>query len=236
MNSDQHLLLLPGMMCDQRLWAAQLDSLRAECASVHVGNITRGDSIEEIANQVLEDAPKHFALAGLSMGGLVAFEMWRQAPERIHRMALLDANANPETEERRQPREELLNRVLQGELKEVFIEALKPQYLARANCDNRAILELVMSMAMDLGKDVFVRQSTAVGSRPDSIDTLKTISVPTLVLCGEEDALCPVPFHETMAEHIPNARLAVLENCGHLSSLEQPERVTTELKKWLKTA
>lgn len=233
-DDREHLVLLPGMMCDQRQWRPQIDALRPYCASISVADTTRSDTLEGIARTVLADAPERFALAGLSMGGLLAFEIWRQAPERVNRLALLNANARQEDDARRAARQALLARVLRGELREVVVDSLKPGYLAASHRQDRELLRLILAMAMDLGDEAFVRQSRAVGGRADSVATLPTISVPTLVLCGQEDRICPVGFHELMHERIANSRLAVLENCGHLSTLERPDRVNEEFVRWLK--
>ncbi len=232
-GNPEPLVLVPGMMCDRRLWSPQIDALQHHCSSITVADTTSADSIHHTAKEVLADAAAHFALAGLSMGGLIAFEMWRQAPNRITRMALLDTNASAETADKRHSRENLLSRVSNGELRDVFVDSLKHHYLAECNRENSQLLELIMHMAMDLGEDVFSKQSRAVGNRLDSLATLETINVPTLVLCGEEDQLCPVSFHRLMAERIANARLVVLKDCGHLSTLEQADRVSEELLHWL---
>ena len=232
----EHLVLLPGMMCDERLWAAQRSGLKDRCASITVTDITTADCICALAGAVLANAPARFALAGLSMGGIIALEIWRQAPERVSRLALLDTTAGAETPQRRQWRERLLGRVLRGELRQALIDDLKPRYLARINRDNRSLLNEISAMALSLGDRVFVRQSRALKHRPDSIATLATINVPTLILCGAEDALCPPEHHLLMAKRIPNARLAVLDECGHLSAMEQPRRVTAEMRTWLRAA
>ena len=235
MSSFEHLVLVPGMMCDERQWLEQIRYFEGKCSSVSVANTRKADSIERIAEQILEDTPQIFALAGLSMGGIIAFEMWRQAPQRISKIALLDTNASAETPERGEAREILLERVLSGEISSVVADSLKPQYLAEANRDNQNLLNTIMSMALGLGKEVFERQSRALAARPDSVETLESITVPTLVLCGEEDTLCPVSFHELIASHIPQSRLVTLKNCGHLSTMEQPVRVNREMETWLKT-
>ena len=182
-----------------------------------------------LAATVLKDAPPRFVLAGLSMGGIVCFEIWRQAPERIAAMALLDTNPHEESQERRSAREKNMQRVSRGELREVMAETLTPLYLAKRNKDNEQFLSLILAMGMDLGKESFLRQNSALGSRLDSVATLSTITVPTLVLCGEEDKLCSVALHELMAGEIPAATLAVLKDCGHLSPIEQPELVNRAL-------
>ena len=232
----EHLVLLPGMMCDERLWAAQRGGLRDRCASITVADITRADCMRALAGAVLASAPARFALAGLSMGGIVALEIWRQAPERVSRLALLDTTAYAETPERRALRDQMLGRVREGEFRQVLTEDLKPRYLARVNRDNRGLLNEISAMALDLGEAVFARQSRALKHRPDSTQTLATIHVPALILCGAEDALCPPEYHRLMAACVPNARLVVLDQCGHLSTMEQPGRVTAELRAWLRAA
>ena len=233
----ENLLLLPGMMCDRRLWEAQIDGLQAHCHSVTVSDITRSDSMEAIASDVLEAAPERFALAGLSMGGMVALEMWRRTretdPGRITRLALLDTNAHAELSERRKMRDDLIARALAGEFKTVITEALKPVYLAEKNKNNQALLDSIFAMAMELGTEVFQRQCRALQNRPDSHALLPDINVPTLVLCGDEDQLCPVSVHEQMAAAIPHSELCVIRSCGHLTSMEEPEQVNRALSRWL---
>jgi len=236
MGIVEHLVLLPGMMCDGRLWAEQIDGLKDFCASITVADITSADSIETIAQSVLEKVPDQFALAGLSMGGIVAFEIWRQASERVSRLALLDSNAHAELSESGRQRDQLLRRALAGEFREVITDALKPVYLAEVNKQNIALLDIILSMALDLGTDVFERQCNALKNRRESESTLPTITVPTLVLCGAEDSLCPIEIHEQMAQALPKSKLVVIEKCGHLSTMEQPDRVIAEMLEWLKAA
>ena len=186
--------------------------------------------MQALAAHALAEAPERFAMAGLSMGGILAFEIWRQAPERVTHMALLDTNPHAEALERRSSRLEQIHTAIAGGLRELAIESLKPLYLAEAHRDDQRLLDTILDMALDLGPEVFKRQSLALRDRADSVPTLATIDCPTLVLCGAEDRLCPVAHHEFMAERIPHARLVVVENCGHMSTLEQPEVVTKELK------
>ena len=223
-----HVLLLPGMLCDRRLWQYQADALGPK---VHYADTTQDDSFEAMARRALDEAPPQFAMAGLSMGGILAFEIWRQAPERVTHMALLDTNPHPDTPERRSLRLEQIATALAGGLRELAVDSLKPLYLAAAHRDDEALLELVLDMAMKSGPEVFERQSQALRNRPDSTPTLETVDCPTLVLCGDEDTLCPPKYHTLMAERIRGARLCIVENCGHLSSLEQPEVVTRELQR-----
>ncbi|KAA1189130.1 alpha/beta fold hydrolase [Pseudohalioglobus sediminis] len=226
------LLLLPGMMCDAGLWRAQEAELGGELPLLH-GDITGHDDIAAIARGVLAGAPERFALAGLSMGGIVALEMWRQAPERIARLALLDTNFRADTPQRRAVRDRQMAQARRGELGAILRDELKPNYLASCHRDNRALLDEVLYMGMGLGAEVFVRQSLALRDRPDSTATLPTITCPTLVLCGEEDELCPPSLHGEMAQRIPAAQLLVIPDCGHLATMEQPGAVNAALKKWL---
>lgn len=220
------VLYLPGMMCDARLWKPQIDALPYPA---YHADTTTASSFTEMAKVVLGAAPRRFALAGLSMGGILAFEIWRQAPERVTHIALLDTNPHPDVPARRSLRMQQIRAVLAGGLRELAIEGLKPLYLAASRRDDEALLDGILDMAMDLGPEVFRKQSLALRDRVDSVPTLETIDCPTLVMCGAEDRLCPVEYHELMADEIPGARLRVIEDCGHMASLEQPAIVTREL-------
>ena len=220
------------MMCDARLFAPQIGALSAG-RTVQVATITEADSIPRLARLVLADAPPRFALAGLSMGSIVAMEMLRQAPERIERVALLDTNHRAETPDRQALRGPQVERVFEGALRQVLIEEMKPLYLAPENRDDETILTCALDMAMDLGPDVFARQSEALRTRPDQSDVLRAADLPALVLCGEHDRLCPVERHQEMAALLPQSRLVIVPNAGHLSTLENPAATTEALRDWL---
>ncbi len=224
------VLYLPGMMCDARLWQPQTSVLPYPAFHADTG---KADNIETMATQALSVAPSKFALVGLSMGGILAFEIWRQAPERVSHMALLDTNPHADAPERRPIRMQQIEAVLAGGLREIAVEELKPLYLAEINRDNEALLQLLLDMALDLGPSVFEQQSVALRDRVDSVPMLGGIDCPTLVLCGAEDHLCPVEYHELMAERIPGATLEVVDNCGHIASLEQPDAVNSALRQLL---
>jgi pimeloyl-ACP methyl ester carboxylesterase len=229
---SEPVLFLPGMMCDARLFQPQITALSAERA-VQVAPITRGERIEEIASDVLVNAPPKFALAGLSMGGIVAMEVYRRAPDRVSRIALMDTNPLEEAPSYAALRDPQIARVKAGLLEEVMRDEMKPNYLAPGP-QRPAVLDLVMKMALALGPDVFVTQSRALQRRRDQQRTLRQIDVPALVLCGEHDALCPLKRHTFMAELIETARLRVVEGAGHLPTLEQPDFVTDALQEWLR--
>ncbi len=213
-------------MCDARLFRAQTDTL--SYPAVHA-DTTSADNFPEMAAAVLAAAPPRFALVGLSMGGILAFEIWRQASERVTHMALMDTNPHPESAKRRSLRERQIETALSGGLRDLAVETLKPLYLAESNREDQALLATILDMAIDLGPAVFRKQSLALRDRADSVPTLRTIDCPVLVMCGAEDKLCPVEYHELMANEIPGARLRVIRDCGHMACLEQPAIVSQEL-------
>ena len=223
------LVLIPGMMCDARLFAPQLACFAQ--TTVQIPCFGPYQTMADIAAQILQDAPPQFALGGLSMGGIVAMEIVRQAPQRVTRLALLDTNPLAEIPERQQAREPQIERVLAGDLFTVMRDELKPNYLTDG--PNKAgLLELCMDMAMGLGETAFVNQSRALQSRPDQTQTLRQIRVPTLVLCGAMDALCPPERHELMHRLIPDASLCIVPRAGHMPTLEQPEFTNQALHRW----
>ena len=229
MNST--LLLLPGMMCDARLFTPQIEAFSAR-HSIMLPSLTGGSSIQVLAHNVLAQAPKQFALAGLSMGGIVAMEMLRQAPRRINRLALMDTNPLSELPERQALREPQMVRVRSDGLPAIMRKELIPKYLTDESI-NGSIVDLCMEMAKALGPDVFCSQSKALRERIDQREILSQYSGSTLILCGEDDQLCPVAHHKLMRDLMPNAHLAVIPAAGHLPVLEQPERTTQELQCWL---
>lgn len=225
------LVMLPGMMCDARLYGPQIADLSSEravmCAPVHLG-----ERVEEIASGLLDELPKKFALAGLSMGGIVAMEILRRAPDRVTRIALMDTNPLPEPPAVAAAREPQIIRARSGRLMDVMREEMKPAYLAPG--PQRAdVLALVMDMSEVMGAEAFARQSRALQRRRDQQSTLRKCKVPAMVLCGEYDTLCPVKRHSFMAELIPYAELQVISGAGHLPTLEQPEATTAALRAWL---
>lgn len=229
------VVMIPGMMCDHRLFDPQVQVL-GDSHSIITATIPMSSSIEAMAESLLEALPDCFALLGLSMGGIIAMEMWRQAPEKIERLALLDTNHRADTPERRSLRDRQIEDVKRGELWTVMREELKPNYLASIHQGNTALLDHVLNMGMEQGEDAFVAQSLALRDRPDSQSTLPSITCPTLVLCGDEDRLCTPETHRQIADAIPGADLRVITDCGHLATLEQPEPVNTALREWLQAA
>ena len=225
------LVLLPGLLCDGALWRHQTETL-ADAAAFTIGDFTDDDSIEAMARSVLIEAPESFALAGLSMGGYVALEIMRQAPERVTRLALLDTSARADTPEQTVHRGGLLELVQMGEFKGVTPRLL-PLLIHPDRLDDEALTGTIMAMAERIGKEAYLRHQNAILKRVDSRPYLPAIGCPTLVLCGRQDVLAPLDAHQEMADAIPRASLVVVEDCGHLATLEQPHAVSAALRYWL---
>lgn len=225
------LVLLPGMMCDARLFTPQINRFSGR-RSVQVAALTTHDDMPDLAAAVLASAPRRFALAGLSMGGILAMEVLRQAPDRVAGLALLGTNPLAEKPEVREGRQSQIDAALRGGMMTVLEEQMFPRYSADAGARAR-LLPTCRAMALALGPDVFVRQSRALRDRPDQCDTLNASAVPTLILCGADDQLCPLDRHTLMKDLMPHAELRVLDGAGHLTTLERPDETTAALADWL---
>lgn len=227
------LLLVPGLLCSAKLYAPQIAALWP-FGPVMVADHRRDDDIGAIATRILAHAPPRFALAGLSMGGYIAFAMLRQAPERIAKLALLDTSARPDTAEQSAGRAQFIAMAEAGKLSEV-VDTLAPRFLHRDRRDDAPLNGVIRDMAADTGAEAFVRQEKAIMTRPDSRPLLASIQCPTLVLVGEGDELTTPELAREITAGIVGARLVVVPNCGHLSTIEQPEAVNAALGEWLRT-
>jgi pimeloyl-ACP methyl ester carboxylesterase len=225
------LVLVPGLLCDDDLYAAQRAAL-ADVADVVVPDLRPADTIEQMARLVLQAAPERFALAGLSLGGYVVLEVLRLSLSRVTRVALLDTSARPETAAQTARRRALLDLVDDQGL-DAGLEALWPTEVAASRVGDAALHERFVQMCHRSGRDVLVRHVEAIMARADSRPDLPRLDLPTLVLCGRQDAITPLDGHQEMAGLAPRARLVVLDDCGHLSTWEQPDAVTVELRRWL---
>lgn len=226
------LVLVPGLLCDERLWRHPIEGLAELADGILVPDVTVQDSVQGMARDILKAAPERFALAGLSMGGYVALEIMRQAPERIETLALLDTSARPDTLEGTKTRLALIEMAQDGRFDEAW-RALLPKIIHPDRAEDPGIVAVVEEMARSVGPEAFERQERAIIGRPDSREDLPDIACPTLVLCGRDDALTPPYLHEELAAGIPGASLRVVERCGHLSALERPGEVTLAMREWL---
>lgn len=225
------LVLVPGLLCTSILWEHQIRHL-SDVANITVADVTGQDTIAAMADAVLASSPPRFALCGLSMGGIIAHEIMRKAPERVEKLALLDTNARADTPEQTERREGLLAMADRGEFSSVTM-TLIPALVHPSRVKDASLIIPTCAMAAAVGVAAFHRQIAAIIGRPDSRPGLSSYACPTLVLCGREDAITPVDVHEEMADGIKNAKLAIIEQCGHLATMERPQAVTALLRQWL---
>jgi pimeloyl-ACP methyl ester carboxylesterase len=231
-------ILLPGNMCDARLWHGG-DEVIIRTLSDHGmrpvfdADLTQDDSIAAMAERALSATDGRLLPIGFSMGAIVAVEMAVQAPERIAGLVLAGYNATADLPERAAHRPIQQAEVRGGGLERVLVEELKPNYLARQNRGDDALLELLRDMGMRLGPDIFIRQSEALRLREDRRAALTALDVPVLYLCGEEDTLCPPAWHRNWADQTRNARFEEITGAGHMLPLEAPAAFAEALNHWL---
>lgn len=231
MSAPTPILLIPGLNCSARLYAEQIPALW-RLGSVTVADHTRDDTMAALAARILADAPPRFALAGLSMGGYIAFEIMRQAPDRVQRLALLDTSAQADTPQQSERRDVQIGLAARGEFSQIP-DLQFPLLVHRNRHKDAQLREINRQMAEETGAEAFIRQQTAVRHRPDSRPGLAAISCPTLVIVGEGDQVTPPDRAREIAAGIRGSRLIVVPDCGHLSTLERPDAVTAALTEWL---
>lgn len=231
MASSLPLVLVPGLLCSTRLYAPQVEALWAH-GPVMVADHRRDASVEAIAARILSLAPERFALAGLSLGGYIAFAMMRQAPERIAKLALLDTTARPDTDEQKVAREKFIATAEAGKLMDI-VDTLTPKFLHKNHAGDARLKDTIRAMARETGVEAFVRQERAIIGRPDSRPLLSEIGCPTLVLVGDGDELTPPDRAEEMAKGIIGSKLVVVPECGHLATIEKPDAVNKAMAEWL---
>lgn len=226
-------ILVPGLNCSARLYAEQIPVLW-QFGPVTVADHRRDDSMAGFARRILDAAPPRFALAGLSMGGYVAFEIIRQAAGRVAKLALLDTGAGAEVPERTAARKPLIELARQGRFADITDDQY-PLLVHKSRQGDAALKAAVRAMNEETGADAYLRQQQAIMSRPDSRPGLAAIACPTLVLVGDQDQLTPPALAREMADGIRGSRLVVVPACGHLSTLERPQAVTEALVEWMRS-
>ncbi len=230
-----HLLLLPGLACDAEVWKHQARSLR-EITGVQVADYGASDSIQEMARVAIERAPERFALAGHSMGGRVALEVFRSAPDRVVGLALLDTAYKPlqpgEAGEREKAERAGYVNIAQTQGMRAMARTWLQKMVHPSRLADAPLIESIVEMLARKSPEVFAGQIKALLGRPDATPSLAAARCPTLVLCGREDAWSVLDVHRDMAARMPNARLAIIENCGHMATMERPEGVTAALVEW----
>jgi pimeloyl-ACP methyl ester carboxylesterase len=231
MAQGEPLVLIPGLLCSARLYAPQIAALWPH-GPIMVADHRRDAKMNGIAERILAEAPPRFALAGLSMGGYIAFAMMRVAPKRITRLALLDTSARPDTPEQTATRKTQMAMAESGKFDEIPTLSL-PRFLHRDRQNDAALVQTVRQMAKETGPEAFVRQQKAIMSRSDSLPLLASIRCPTLVLVGDGDVATPPDLSREIAAGVAGAKLVVVPNCGHLSTIERPDAVNAATAEWL---
>jgi pimeloyl-ACP methyl ester carboxylesterase len=223
--------LLPGQLCDSALWAAQAAAL-ADLAEIRIADLTLDETVEAMAARVLAEAPPRFAVCGLSLGGYVAFEILRSAANRVTHLGLMNTSARPDTVDRSAARERSVRAARIGTFKGVTAHFL-PSILHPIHAADPQMAEVVLAMTERVGRVAFERQQNAAILRPDCRPLLSTIRCPTLVVGGKEDQVTPPSLQIEIATEIQDARLEILDPCGHLAPIEQAEAVNRLMRAWL---
>lgn len=225
------LLALPGLLCDERLWQHQAAAFAVDHPITSFA-LTSHDSMAALAAAALARAPaERFALLGLSMGGYLALEIMRQAPERVVALALLDTSARPDTPQATELRRQAI--AASGRDFEAVMAAFLPRLVHPSRLGDESVVAPIRAMSLAVGLEAYARQQQAIMDRVDSRPTLARIACPTLVLCGREDLLTPLELHQEMHAAIKGSQLVVLDDCGHLAPLERPSQVNAALRDWL---
>lgn len=226
------LILLPGLACNHAMWQSQLAALPAHYRP-HVTDVhARCDTIDAMACTLLEEHPGDLILCGASMGGIVAMQAAHQAPGRIRGLALLGTSARPETDEIRALREAAIGLFAEGRANEV-LRANVPLAFHASHASDRTLVRRYLDSVLEAGARQLIRQNRAIMARPDARRHLRELQCPVLVVCGEADQLTPAECSREIADLLPNARLEILERCGHMLTMEQPDRVNSLLLQWL---
>lgn len=227
----EKLIMIPGTLCDHNLFKYQTEGLK-ELVDCHVASNNSASNLKQVAKNILDNYSGSFSVMGLSYGGIVAFELLRQAPERINKLILMNTNYKQPSEQTRINQQRFIGMAYLGEFKEITSEILIDAMLHPKKAKNQELREIVLNMALEVRVDGFFNQVKAQLSRPDSTKDLQNIKSSTLIITGREDNICPLKLHEEMAEAIPNSTLKVVDDCGHLSTLEQPEKVNKIIIDW----
>jgi len=226
------IYLLCGLLCDETVWETQIQALKKQGYDARPMSFQGFDSIAGMASHLLAEAPARFSLAGHSMGGRVALEAYRQAPQRIERLALLDTGYEPAVEEETEKRGRLVRKALADGI-EAIAETWARPMIAPGRQNDDELLHRILSMVGRMSGEIYAGQTRALLTRPDAAPVLSGIHCPTLILCGAEDAWSPPERHRRMAASIPDSALRLIADCGHMSTMEKPEEVLAILEEWL---
>jgi len=223
--------LLCGLLCDRVVWDAQARALEADY-DVRVISFEGLDSMQAMADKVLADAPARFALAGHSMGGRVALEVVRRAPQRVERLALLDTGYEPAAPGEAEKRAVLVDQAQREGIASIAASWGLPM-LAPANREDPALVQAVVDMVGRMSAPIYAGKTRALLARPDATDVLQRIACPTMIICGMEDGWSPPERHQQMAALVPGAQLRLIGGAGHMVMMEAPGAVLGALQEWL---
>jgi pimeloyl-ACP methyl ester carboxylesterase len=230
------LVLVPGLLCDATVWRPQAAAL-SDAASVQIAELIECDSLGAMAEAIIQPLPERFALAGHSMGGRVALEILRRVPHRVERLALLDTGYEPLPQGEAGEREAASRQRMVAKARELGMRAMGFAWLQGMlhprRLSDSAMVAAILDMIERRTPEYYAGQTRAMLSRPDATALLADIACPTLVLCGREDGWSPLERHHRLAARIPGSMLTIIEDCGHMSTLEQPDAVTSALRSWL---
>lgn len=232
------LLLVPGLLCDDAVWASQAAAL-ADIATVRVANNGETDSLGALAETIIAQAPPRFALAGHSMGGRIALEVARRVPERLIGLALFDTGYEPlapgQAGEREAAGRHALLAVARREGMRAMARSWVQGMVYPPRLTDQELVEPILDMFERRTPDLFAMQIKALLARPDAASVLPTLRCPTLVLCGREDAWAPPSRHDAMAKMIPHSTLEIIPDCGHMAPMERPAAINQALRRWLES-
>jgi len=231
MTDPRPTVLVSGLSCTATVYFNQIPALW-RFGSVTLADHMRGETLVEIAGNILAAAPPRFALAGFSLGGYIAFEIMRQAADRVEKLALLDTSARPETPEQAERRRERIAMAHAGRYRET-LEEHYPTIVHPSRHGDAALRRLYLTMAEEYGSEAFIRHALAIMQRADSRKDLVAIACPTLVLVGDHDELTPPETAREMADGIEDALLVIVPECGHMTLIEKPDAVNKALAEWM---
>jgi pimeloyl-ACP methyl ester carboxylesterase len=227
----EHLIMIPGTLCDGSLFQHQIKAF-SDFARCTIGDHSSSDDLRKVAANILDSTKGDFSVMGLSYGGIIAFEMWRQAPRRIKRLILLNTTFKLPSPETRGIQQQFMDMARGGEFKEITSDHLKDAMLHPDHAALPHLRKHVLEMALNIGRENYYKQIKSQLGRPDSTPDLPFINCPTLIITGRQDKVCTPEIHEEMAKLIPNSILEIIEDCGHLSTLEQPQKVNEVIRSW----
>ncbi len=225
------LIMIPGTLCDETLFEKQMEGL-ADLADCRIADHSSSDSLKEVAANIINSVSGDFSIMGLSYGGIIAFEIMRQAPNRVKKLILLNTNHKEPSEKTRVTQQRFVGMAYLGEFENITKDILIDAMLHPKHASQPEMRNAVLQMTLNIGEERFYKQIKAQLGRPDSTPDLPNIQCPTLVMTGREDKVCPIPQHEEITNLIPNATFEIIEECGHLSTMEQPEKVNQLIRNW----